>query len=332
MNIDQTCNSSFWTKEEDKIFENTLAIYFNDNNLFMKMEEALPGKSLDDIKDHYNILLEDIGAIDSGDVPLPNYPKMQRNVNQNTKHMLNGEEGLLGQTRNTCWSFLRVLDIYGKGDWKSITRHCVITRTAMQVATPAQKYFKRVEANNKGIRRARAKPRVLDIISVNAEFGGTSQVPNTVDMIGLACGGSQAVPNSSNESMFPRESTNAEHMTIVVGGELSGQNVLVNVDTSSGTSGHSISRVGNNDISLIFDVGKAPTADAGITPTAHTEMSGYAAAGEAPAQLPPFTPSSYFGDGPVMTWTVHLGVRKSQPDGKISPKAIVKDHRRLDGP
>ncbi|WMV45227.1 hypothetical protein MTR67_038612, partial [Solanum verrucosum] len=155
-----------------------------------------------------------------------------------------------------------------------------------------------------------AKPSVLDIISMDAEFGGTSQVPNTVDMIGLACEGSQAMPNSSNESMFPWESTNAEQMTTVVGGELSGQNALVNVDTSSGTSSHPISSIKSeleallshsmdedNDINLIFDVGKAPTPDAGIAPIAHIGMSGYAAAGEAPAQLPPFTPSSYFGDG-----------------------------------
>ncbi|KAK4707403.1 hypothetical protein R3W88_033049 [Solanum pinnatisectum] len=303
MNIDQTCNSSFWTREEDKIFENTLAIYFNDNNLFMKMEEALPGKSLNDIKDHYNILLEDIGAIDSGHIPLPNYPKMQSNSNQNTKAYVEWRRGT-PWTEEEHRSFLRGLDIYGKGDWKSISRHCVITRTAMQVATHAQKYFKRVEANNKGNRRARAKPSVLDIISVDTEFSGTSQVPNIVDMIGPACGGSQAVPNSSNESMFPRENTNAEQMMAVVGGELSGQNAFVNVDTSSGTSSHPISRIGSeleallshsmdedNDINLIFDVGKAPTPDDGIAPTAHTRMS------EAPAQLPPYAPSSYFGDG-----------------------------------
>ncbi|WMV51234.1 hypothetical protein MTR67_044619 [Solanum verrucosum] len=39
----------------------------------MKMEEALPGKSVDEIKNHYNILLEDINAINSGGAPLPNY-------------------------------------------------------------------------------------------------------------------------------------------------------------------------------------------------------------------------------------------------------------------
>ncbi|KAK6779907.1 hypothetical protein RDI58_022091 [Solanum bulbocastanum] len=152
-----------------------------------------------------------------------------------------------------------------------------LDRRGTQVATHAQKYFKRIEANNKGNRRAREKPSVLDIISVDAEFGGTSQVPNTVDMIGPTCGGSQAVPNISNESMFPQESTNTEQMMAVVGGELLGQNAFVNVDISNGASSHPISRIGSeleallshsmdedNDISLIFDVGKAPTSDNGI--------------------------------------------------------------------
>ncbi|WMV51233.1 hypothetical protein MTR67_044618 [Solanum verrucosum] len=65
------------------------------------------------------------------------------------------------------------LDIYGNGDWRSISRHCVIKRTAMQVATHSQKYFKRIEANKKGNRKARAKPSILDINIVDAEFGGT---------------------------------------------------------------------------------------------------------------------------------------------------------------
>ena len=101
----------------------------------------------------------------------------------------------------------------------------------MQVATHAQKYFKCIEENHKRNRRARAKPSVLDIISVDAEFRGTFQVPNTMDMIGSDCGGSQAVPNSSNESMYPQEITNAEQMTTVVGRELSYQNAFVNVDS-----------------------------------------------------------------------------------------------------
>ncbi|KAG5595221.1 hypothetical protein H5410_036453 [Solanum commersonii] len=262
MSIDQTCNSSFWSREHDKIFENTLEIYFNDSNLFMKMEEALPGKSVDDIKDHYNILLEDIDAINSGRAPLPNSLEMQ-----STNKTLRVD---------VEWSFLQGLDTYGKGDRRSISRQCVITRTSMQVATHAQ--------------------------NVDAEFDGTSKVPTTEDMIESSCEGSQGVPNTSTENMRYRDRTNAEQMKAVVGGELSSENAFVNVRASSGTSGHSIPRIGSEleallshpmdedkDINFIFDVG--------IAPTAQTRMSGYEAAEDTPGQLPPFAPSSYFGDG-----------------------------------
>ncbi|WMV37412.1 hypothetical protein MTR67_030797 [Solanum verrucosum] len=196
MSIDQTCNSSFWSREQDKIFENTLVIYFNDSNLFMKMEEALPAKSVDDIKDHYNILLKNIDAINFGCAPLPNYLEMQSNANKNLRVDVEWRRGT-PWTEEEHRSFLRGLDTSGKGDRRKISRQCVITRTPMQVATHAQKYFKRIEANKKGNIRAREKPSVLDITGVDAEFDGTSKVPTTVDMIESACEGSQGVLNTS---------------------------------------------------------------------------------------------------------------------------------------
>ncbi|PHU06541.1 hypothetical protein BC332_23030 [Capsicum chinense] len=97
MSTSRTCNNSLWTKEETKIFENTLEIYFNDANLFTKMEEALPWKSLVDIKDHYNILIEDIDVIESGRVTLPDYPEEPRDSNQNS-------EASIGWRRGAFWS------------------------------------------------------------------------------------------------------------------------------------------------------------------------------------------------------------------------------------
>ncbi|MCE5167288.1 hypothetical protein HAX54_046460, partial [Datura stramonium] len=63
-----------------------------------------------------------------------------------------------------------------------------------------------------------------DMTSAGVEGAGTSQVPNTKDMIGPVSGGSQAMPSTKNESMLPRESTNAEQMIAVAGGESSGHN------------------------------------------------------------------------------------------------------------
>ncbi|PHT46476.1 hypothetical protein CQW23_15634 [Capsicum baccatum] len=220
MSTDQICNSTFWTKEEEKVFETTLAIYFKGGDLLTKMEEALPCKSRDDIINHYKILIEDVDAIESGRVPLPNYPELPSHSNQKSRFPKTN----LARRKGVAWtveehrSFLRGLAIYGRGDWRSIARNCVITRTSMQVASHAQKYFNRLKAVNKENRRMS----IHDITIVDAEVAGTSQVPYTEGMIWPACGGSQAVACTSNQNMLPPESTNAEQMIAVAGGESSG--------------------------------------------------------------------------------------------------------------
>lgn len=49
--------------------------------------------------------------------------------------------------------FLEGLVKYGKGDWRSISRLCVVTRTPTQVASHAQKHFLRCEKTNKKINK-----------------------------------------------------------------------------------------------------------------------------------------------------------------------------------
>ncbi|CAA6667601.1 unnamed protein product [Spirodela intermedia] len=49
--------------------------------------------------------------------------------------------------------FLEGLEKYGKGDWRSISRNSVVTRTPTQVASHAQKYFLRLNTEGKKERR-----------------------------------------------------------------------------------------------------------------------------------------------------------------------------------
>ncbi|MCD7462471.1 hypothetical protein HAX54_048610 [Datura stramonium] len=252
------------------------------------MAEALPGKTDDDIKYHYDILLEDLNAIECGHVPLPNYPEMQSRISKEDAEWRRGDswtEEETGAGHGEIWDAV-IGEVY--------LGTVYYPRTATQCAV------------------------------------GTSQVPNTEDMIG----GSQAVPSTNNESMLPRESTNAEQMIAVAGGESSGHNVafvdghnpdvndefILGIDdlimgqedaneagllvdagrsllpskqpctaASSGTDSRPISRIGSelealitehpaedNDISSIFYVGKAPTSHAMPSHAAHSGISGYA--------------------------------------------------------
>ncbi|XP_057975714.1 protein RADIALIS-like 4 [Malania oleifera] len=67
--------SRHWTSEQNKQFENALAMYDQDTpDRWQKVAKAVGhGKSAEEVKHHYEILLEDIGKIESDQLPLQYY-------------------------------------------------------------------------------------------------------------------------------------------------------------------------------------------------------------------------------------------------------------------
>ena len=70
----QSYNSSSWTPKQNKSFERALALYDKDTpDRWQNVAQAVGGKTAEEVKIHYQVLLEDLRQIESGRVPIPNY-------------------------------------------------------------------------------------------------------------------------------------------------------------------------------------------------------------------------------------------------------------------
>lgn len=66
-------SSSSWTAKQNKQFEKALAKFDKDTpDRWQNVAKAV-GKSEEEVKRHYQILVEDLKHIESGNVPFPNY-------------------------------------------------------------------------------------------------------------------------------------------------------------------------------------------------------------------------------------------------------------------
>ncbi|GMI71402.1 hypothetical protein like AT2G38090 [Hibiscus trionum] len=163
-----------WTHQENKCFENALALYDKDTpDRWFKVAAMIPGKTVADVIKQYRELEEDVSDIEAGLIPIPGYITHSFSLDWGGKSGTATPHSDQERKKGVPWTqeehrqFLMGLKKYGKGDWRSISRSFVTSRTPTQVASHAQKYFIRQLTGGKDKRRSS----IHDITSVN--------IPNT---------------------------------------------------------------------------------------------------------------------------------------------------------
>ncbi|XP_042500919.1 protein RADIALIS-like 3 [Macadamia integrifolia] len=65
---------SSWTRKQNKLFEEALAKFDKDTpDRWQNVARAVGGKSAEEVKRHYEILIEDLKKIESDQIPYPIY-------------------------------------------------------------------------------------------------------------------------------------------------------------------------------------------------------------------------------------------------------------------
>ncbi|KAH9614927.1 hypothetical protein KSS87_001893 [Heliosperma pusillum] len=174
------CNSTIWTKEENKKFESALAIFDEKTpDRWYKVAAMLPGKSVRDVMKQYEELIEDVSDIEAGLVPIPGYLSSPFTLEwvdntrfdpfRKTSNVSLSRPPDHERKKGVPWTedehrrFLLGLQKHGKGDWRNISRNFVFSKTPTQVASHAQKYFLRQNSGGKDKRR----PSIHDITTAN---------------------------------------------------------------------------------------------------------------------------------------------------------------------
>lgn len=164
----------------------------------------LPWKSPEEVMVHFDDLLFDVEQIESGMIEPPSYRDETVSLGCDDRSRLRDSGQIsfaasparsrhleVERKKGVPWTehehrkFLSGLEIYGKGDWRSISRKVVGTKTPTQVASHAQKYFLRQSDGRKEKKRSS----IHDITTANDSLTVPAQ-PNL------------PVPDQSNFQFF----------------------------------------------------------------------------------------------------------------------------------
>ncbi|XWS73880.1 hypothetical protein CRYUN_Cryun02cG0167000 [Craigia yunnanensis] len=193
--------SSSWSWHQDKLFERAL-VMFPDNQSSYRWENIaaqVPGKSPMEVRKHYEDLEYDVMEIESGRIELPSYEGEFETTNWVNKS--SGSHAWFGskekekeresdRRKGVPWTeeehrlFLIGLQKYGKGDWRSISRNAVVSRTPTQVASHAQKYFLRLNSINK---KDKKRSSIHDITMADVQSNTQNGVGNNHEFLLPCC-------------------------------------------------------------------------------------------------------------------------------------------------
>ncbi|KAF9588015.1 hypothetical protein IFM89_006894 [Coptis chinensis] len=177
-------SSTSWSFMQDKQFEKALVIFPEETpNRWENISSQVPGKTASEVEQHYRVLVDDINAIEAGLIEPPTYTDDFVFENRDSLTTKTAKSNDSERRKGTPWTeeehklFLIGLKKYGKGDWRSISRNAVVSRTPTQVASHAQKYFNRVNSGTKEKKRSSIHDITVDEASLLQSNNQNSIVP-----------------------------------------------------------------------------------------------------------------------------------------------------------
>lgn len=92
-------SSGSWTAKQNKAFEQALATYDQDTpNRWHNVAQVVGGKTTEEVKRHYELLVQDINSIENGLVPFPNYNTNGRLFQEEKRYLFNYSRRLYSKT------------------------------------------------------------------------------------------------------------------------------------------------------------------------------------------------------------------------------------------